>query len=269
MTDLEPPDFTALGRAAALGWGARYALRGARLVITHPSTWGYVLAPIALVGSAFLFGSGFLWWFVGWVTSFLWSPGPDTGAVAVVLYVLALWAVRLSLVGALLVTTYLLAGIVATPFNDRLSDHVERTIVGSRSDPWLLDRFLVDLFWSVTHSLLSLSIYLAAMSVLLLVNLIPGVGNAVSVVVGALVSAAFFAREAMDGSFSRRRLGYLEKWRIVARHWPLTLGFGLVVAGAMWLPLLNFVVLPMSVVGGTLLFCHLERAGLVPAPPEA
>jgi CysZ protein len=273
VTDLEPPDFASLTTLQQVGWGARYALRGARIIVGHPSLWGYVLAPVALMGTAFVMGSGFVLWFVGWVTSWVWVPGPDTSATAALLYTVALWGLRLGLVASLLLLLYLTAGLIATPFNDRLSDQIERKLLRTGAEEWTFDQFLRDLGWSLAHSALSLVVYLLVMGVLLLLNLLPGVGSAVAFVVGSGVSAAFFAREAMDGSFSRRRMGYLEKWRMVMAHWPLTLGFGLCVSAAMWLPLLNFLVLPMSVAGGTVLFCHLERAGrtrpnLLPEVPD-
>ncbi len=261
MTDLDAPDFAALTRPQQLSWGARYALRGARIVAGHPQLWGYVLAPVVLMAAAFVLGSAFILWFVPFVTGLLWVPGPDTQPTTVFLYWTALWTVRIVLVGALLLSLYLTAGLVATPFNDRLSDQVERRILRTTDEEVLFRQFVRDLMWSVAHSALSLTVYLLVMGLLLLLNLLPGIGSAVSFVVGALVSAMFFARESMDGSMSRRRMGYFEKWRVLAHVWPYALGFGAVVSVAMWVPLLNFLVLPMSVAGGTALFCHLERAG--------
>jgi CysZ protein len=268
VTDLEPPDFASLTRWSQVTWGARYALRGARIVVSNPPVWGYVLAPAALMGTAFVFGAFLVVWLVGLVTGWLWVPGPDAAAWVVVTYSIALWTLRLGLVAGLGLFLYLVAGLVATPFNDRLSDFVERRILKTSSEDVPLDRFLKDLVWSITHSALSLVIYLAVMVVLLLLNLVPGVGSVLGFGVGSVVSAAFFTREAMDGSLSRRRLGYLDKWRVVADNWAITLGFGLVVSAAMWLPLLNFLILPMSVAGGTALFCHLERAGQIRFPRE-
>lgn len=262
MTDLEPPDFLALSRAQQVAWGARYAVRGARIVAGAPSLWGYVLAPVVLMATAFVSGAGLILWLVPIVTGWVWAPGPDTDAGLALLYWIALWTVRLGLVGGLMLGLYLVAGLVATPFNDRLSDQVERRILRTSTEADVTRaQFLRDLFWSVVHSGVSLGIYLVAMGFLLVLNLLPGLGSALSFAGGAVVSAAFFTREAMDGSMSRRRMGYVEKWRLIQRIWPFVLGFGAVVGVAMWVPLLNFLILPMSVAGGTALFCHLERAG--------
>ena len=196
------------------------------------------------------------------MTGWFWAPGPETAPLVALLYTAALWSLRLSIVGGLLVGLYLAAGLVSTPFNDRLSEEIERRILRTAPEGGSSRRqFLRALFWSFTHSAVSLAIYLTAMGLLLLLNLLPGVGSAISFVGGVTVSAAFFTREAMDGPMSRRAMGYVEKWRLVARVWPFALGFGAVVSLGMWLPLLNFLILPMSVAGGTALFCHLERAG--------
>lgn len=258
------PDLDTLSLPRRFLWGARYALYGARIVVTHPTLWWTVVVPVVLTLMMFVLG----FWAIGvllpWLTTFVWVPGPHHATWVWILYEVVLWTFRLSVAVALGVLLYFTAGLIATPFNDRLSERVERVVLGWRSDPVPLSQTLADLWWSLVHSLLSLVIYLLVLTVAFVLNLVPGVGNAASFALGSLASGLFFAREAMDGSFSRRRMSYARKWRIVMRHWPLALGFGLCVSLAMWVPFLNFLVLPMSVAGGTLMYCHLEAAGQLP-----
>lgn len=248
---------------ARVVWGARYAVYGVRIVATHPSVWWMIVVPMLVTIGLFVFGFWGLGVVLPWLTTFLWTPRPEHAAWVWMTYRVVLWTFRLSVAVALAVLLYLTAGLVATPFNDLLSQRVEREVLGTTDERTPLGRALVDLFWSIVHSALSLTVYLAVMLVAFLFNLVPGVGSAVSFVVGALASGMFFSREAMDGCLSRRRMTYARKWRVVAAQWPVALGFGLTVSLLMWIPFLNFLALPMSVAGGTLMFCHLERDGRV------
>lgn len=45
---------------------------------------------------------------------------------------------------------------------------------------------------------------------------------------------------------------------------PMGLGYGVVLTAALAVPLANFLVVPVGAVAGTLLFCDLVRAGVVP-----
>jgi CysZ protein len=76
-------------------------------------------------------------------------------------------------------------------------------------------------------------------------------------------TALFLSREMMDGPMSRRRYRFRRKLRIVRSQLPLMLGFGMACAGLLWVPLLNFVFMPVSIVGGTLLFLTIESNGFI------
>lgn len=260
------PDLDRLTTSQRFAWGARYAVLGARILATHPTLWWTVAVPVVITLLLFVLGFWGIAVLLPWVTTFVWVPGPHHPGWVWWLYEIVLWTFRLSVAVALGVGLYMTAGLIATPFNDRLSERVESVVLGWRHPPVPLAQMLTDVAWSLLHSVLSLAIYLAVLLVAFLLNLLPGIGSAASFLLGTTASGLFFAREAMDGCFSRRRMRYRHKWRIVVRHWPLSLGFGLCVSLGMWIPFLNFLVLPMSVAGGTLLFCHLESAGQL--PPE-
>ncbi|MCB9689590.1 MAG: EI24 domain-containing protein [Alphaproteobacteria bacterium] len=259
------PDLDTVSLPGRFLWGARYALYGARIVVTHPSLWWTVIVPVFLTLMMFVLG----FWSIGvllpWLTTFVWVPGPHHAKWIWIAYEIVLWTFRLSVAVALGVLLYFTAGLVATPFNDRLSERVERVVLGWRGETVSLGQMLRDLWWSFVHSVLSLVVYLAVLFVAFLLNLLPGIGSVASFLLGSIASGLFFTREAMDGSFSRRRMSYRYKWRVVLRHWPMALGFGLCVSLAMWVPFFNFLVLPMSVAGGTLMYCHLEAAGQLPS----
>jgi CysZ protein len=53
------------------------------------------------------------------------------------------------------------------------------------------------------------------------------------------------------------------------RRLTLALGFGAALYVMLWVPVLNFFLMPVAVVAGTLLYRALRQAGAVSGPPEA
>jgi uncharacterized protein involved in cysteine biosynthesis len=136
--------------------------------------------------------------------------------------------------------------------------------LGPYDEPFSWRQTLGDLKNSVIHSALSLGLWLSVMIASLVLNLLPVAGSVLSFAIGVAATTMFVARESMDGAMSRRRMRYRHKLRVIVAHPWLMLGFGLVVATLLWIPLLNFVILPMAVAGGTVMFCQLEKLRLVP-----
>ena len=102
-----------------------------------------------------------------------------------------------------------------------------------------------------------LLIYLAVMLPLLLINLIPGLGGAVYAVAAWLVTAYFLALEFLDYPLDRRGLSLKEKSRYVRSLGLGWLGFGSAVLVIGLVPVVNFTLLPLAAMGGTLVY--LER----------
>jgi uncharacterized protein involved in cysteine biosynthesis len=76
---------------------------------------------------------------------------------------------------------------------------------------------------------------------------------------GLVLSALFFAFDGFNEPLHRRAAGFGAKWRFVLAHGAESLGFGTAVALLMAIPLVNLIVTPVSVVGGTLLYVELTR----------
>jgi CysZ protein len=244
--------------------GMRYPWRGVRLVAGHRELWPFVVAPAILLASLLLGAAAIAWVVGGLLLAWLWSPAPDAPFTTHALWMLAALAIRLTLTGLAAVALYLTASIIGSPFLDRLSQEVEFLALGHRDPPSSLRTATRDLLSSVWHSALSLVVWLALMAVCAALNIAPLVGSAISFALATTGTALLLAREAMDGTMSRRRMSYAHKVRVVFANLGPALGFGLVHTVVLWIPIVNLAVLPMAVAGGTLLYCDLERAGLVP-----
>jgi CysZ protein len=246
--------------------GTRFALLGMRVVASRPWWWGYLLAPLAILLTFFVGAALVSWTSVGWLMGAIWTPGPESSWWMSGAWVTLGVIVRLVLVGLVGLVLYFLAGLVATPFNDRLSDKVERMMLGQYEEPFSWRVLMGDLANSLAHSSLSLALWFTVMVCAFFLNLLPIVGSVLSLFVGTVATAVFMGRESLDGCMSRRRMSYGHKYRLILSQFPLVFGFGLVGSVLLWIPFLNFVMLPIAVVGGTLLYCELERQGLVPDP---
>jgi CysZ protein len=262
----DPPDLASLGAARRFGWGLRYAWWGVRLVLTRTALWPYVAAP-ALITILLFAGAGSVAWLgIGFLMDLVWTPGPHTAVwleAAWIALGLFLRAFALVTVG---VALYLVAGLLATPFVDKLSEHVETLVLGPYDEPFSVRVMMGDLGLSVAHTVLSMALWAVLMGGAFALNVVPVAGQALSFVAGALATAFLVTRESMDGALSRRRMRYGHKLRVIAGQPALTMGFGLAAGALLWVPFLNFLVLPMTAAGGTLLLCHLEQQGLVPPP---
>lgn len=246
--------------------GIRFAMEGGRVVAARPWLWGYLLAPITILLSFFALTALVSWPTIGWLMGLIWTPSPSSGWLLSWLWATFGVVIRLALLGAVGIVLYFVAGLVATPFNDRLSDEIERMTLGSYEEPFSFRVLVGDLANSLAHSALSLAIWLTVMTCSFFLNLLPVVGSVLSLLIAIVATAIFLGRESMDGCMSRRRMSYRHKYQVVLSQLPLVMGFGLVASALLWIPFLNFVMLPVAVVGGTLMYCELERQGLVPDP---
>ena len=258
------PDFASRGALSNWFLGVSYAFGGIRFVMSHSALWKYLVIPTFIAALVFIGALVVTWQYVPVLMAEVWMPGPEAPWLLQVIWyamTLLLRAFAFLLVG---VTMYFSAGIIAIPFNDRLSDHVEELCLGPYEDPFSWANTFVDVSQSVIHSMLSLFIYLFLMALFVFLELFPGFGSAIHLALGTLVTALFLTRETMDGALSRRRMGYRHKLRVLTSNFAVCLGFGMAASALLWIPLLNFVFLPMMVSGGTMLYAHLELRGRVP-----
>jgi uncharacterized protein involved in cysteine biosynthesis len=258
------PALQGAGRVRRLLTGMSYPLLGVRLVLTHAATWPYLVAPVLINAAVFLTAAFVAWHGIALAMGLVWAPGAESGWFVHVAWYATAFLLRALAFLVIGVALYFTAGLVAIPFNDRLSEHVETLCLGPYEESFDWRVLLVDVLQSVAHSALSLVLWLGVMAPLFLLQLVPVAGSVLHFVLGTLVTSLFLAREMMDGCLSRRRMGYGHKLRVIRANGWVALGFGLVAAGMLWVPLLNFALLPMVVAGGALLYCHLETLGLVP-----
>jgi CysZ protein len=251
--------------------GLTYPFRGARVVyLQKPGLvryWGIpILATLLLIGAIF-WGSFSVH---DAIVEAIWTTPTSAGfwaGVARFFHSVLEWIVGIMVALGGLVVLSLVTNVIAAPFNDALSEAVERLETGAEGVKFSLKILLRDLVRTVGLELTKLTLYVAIMGPLFLLSLLlPAVGQILYSVFGFMVTAIYFAIDYIDWPASRRNRGLRYRFSVLRRNfWPM-FGFGTGVWLFLFVPFVNLLFMPAAVAGGTLLFLELENAN---EPPSA
>lgn len=243
--------------------GISYALRGMRFVyLQHPGLARYWIFPIAITAAAIFavfYGAGSLYDDVG---AAVWSLLPESWSEAsgfVGWLVSALrWSIELiaglliTLLGLVLVV--LLSSVVAAPFNDALSEAVERILTGGAAPAFSFKRMLADIGRTIRIEIGKVLLYALIVGPLFLSSFfIPGVGQLISLV-GFALTAVFLGVDYIDWPAARRDWSVRDRVAFTRRQLPAVAGFGTGVWVLLFIPIVNLLFMPAAVAGGTMLF---------------
>lgn len=247
--------------------GFAYPLRGWRFLFAHPSLIRFWIWPI-FITFVCLVGVGYGAWHLHEdVVNLFWSAPDGDGWLASVLAFLrgALSFVMGILLFAFgLVLVVLIASPIAAPFNDALSQAVEKVEAGNEAPPFALGAVLRDLLRTVAFEAGYIGIMLTTFVLSLVV---PVLGPAVHTVFGFVVTASYWALSYIDWPAARRGLSLGRRIGLVRAQFVTMFGFGCAVWLMLFVPLLNLFFMPAAVAGGTLLVLDLERTGALDASP--
>jgi CysZ protein len=244
--------------------GAGLPLRALHLLARNPTTWPFIWAPVLLTAAGLIYGLTLGWKVSGALLGLLWHA-PASGW-----FIVGLWQlvhVALYLLGVLF-DTLALPQVLGAPLNDLLSARVEVITLGETEAGLGLKRLAREMWASAVASLVRLLRFGLIQALLLLLNLVPG-GQAVYPVAAFVWSALWLAQQYLDLTMSRHLYSPAETRAALRGVRPLSLGFGLVLAGIFLVPLANLFLVPLGVASGSLLYCDLLREGKVLAPGSA
>ncbi|MCA1960588.1 MAG: EI24 domain-containing protein [Desulfomonile sp.] len=232
-----------------------YVLRGAMFVWKNRVLWKLAAAPLMISALVLTLGYVLLYYFLSDMVHGVMS---DQWYWRIVYYVLAF------LVGVLLLVLFFflftrVASALAAPFNEVISERTEQIATGVASEtPFSFAALIKDSARGIAHAFKILAVYVALLVAALLLWLIPAAGPVLFSAATILISSYMFAYEYLGYPMDRRRYSFREKRRFLRTRLKSALGFGvgnLVVAS---IPLVNVLLIPAAVAGGTLLFLELE-----------
>lgn len=236
--------------------GFKLAMGSVRYLSKTPALWPSAAIPAVITSALFFVSAGLGLYFSGDIFEWIWSKPLN--------WLAFLWWIGRVLFAVLSVAVgymvaVVLGSIFAGPFNDILSQRIERRVQGRAhlgADD--LKANIRGIIRGTLHSLGNLAAMVVFMTPVMLLNLIPGVGSLAASAIGLVVSSHFLAFEFMDWSLERRNYGWREKWGRVLEERPVALGFGLGTSLLLWIPVINFAAMPVAVIGGTVLALELD-----------
>jgi uncharacterized protein involved in cysteine biosynthesis len=250
---------------AELAAGFRLPWTGARLLLRERRLWAPALVPLLLSLGAFAAAVSALVAFAGPLHRALtaWMPVPVASDGLSWLWVgparlgLALLGMALFLAAAAigLAVVYGLAGLLASPFHDALAARVERLVTGREPGPAATGPggMLRDAARALREELRRMLFFASrALPLAALGWLLP---PAQLVTAPALLGLTlwFLPLDYASYCLDRRRFSFAQKRRWLRARAPSSLGFGAAALLAYLIPGANLVVMPLLVVGGTLL----------------
>jgi CysZ protein len=243
--------------------GATYPWRGLRFLLPRTELWPWAAGPFFITLWMIL---GALWgaiWYGDDLLALLWTR-PELQAsstLEIVLWDTVANSLRLAVFIVAAVAAWILGNMLASPLYDVLAEKTEGLLLDRPEHAFDWRIALGDAWMSIRHSALGLILYAAVMGPLFLLNLVPGAGSVLYTVLSSVATVFFIARELMDIPLSRRRTPFVAKLRWIASHKALLAGMGAMCMVLLMVPLVNFFSMPIAVMGGTLMYCHLDREG--------
>ena len=155
-----------------------------------------------------------------------------------------------------------LAVIIAGPFLGNLSRKVEA--LETREAPVDPRSFTQGLLNGIKREFRKLGYYLPRLLLVLLITLIPVI-NIIAPIIWFGFGAWIMAVQFCDYPTENRNLPFADTLERLRRHRGAALGFGGCVTLMLAIPLVNFLVIPIAVAGGTLLWHTLEESA-APVP---
>ncbi|MBZ2189918.1 sulfate transporter CysZ [Alcanivorax sp. JB21] len=242
--------------------------RSARLALS-PGLRPWVILPV--LANALLFGTAY-WWagstLAGWVGALLagWALegwlaflNPLISLLAGLLQLL-IWLVLLALMASTF--TYVVQ-LVAAPFMGFLASATDQRQHGPLGLSTPPDEGLVAMAWRTTKREVRKTWYWLWRALLLLVlvgvlSLIPGL-NLIAPVIWFLWSGWMLGVQYIDYGADNRLVPFSETLAQLRGKRALVTSFGAMVLGLTMLPLINLVIMPIAVIGGTLLWLEHGR----------
>lgn len=167
------------------------------------------------------------------------------------------WVIAVLLTVILVFFSFTVVGnLIASPFNDLLSERTEALLTGSDIDEAFSWRqFFSDAGKSILMEARKMWVFVLVMLMILPLNLVPGIGNAVYTMLALGLTLFFLCVEYLSFVMVRKHQFFQEQRQFIFSRKFLMLGFGCGVLAVLAIPLFQFFCIPLAVIGATRLWC--------------
>lgn len=238
--------------------GFSYPLRAVKFFQRQPGLLKYLAIPFfinLLVFTATVYFGLDL--FQGMLDTY--APSPDVW-YGVLLYYLA-WTVALLLTTVIVFFTFTVIGnLIASPFNELLSERTEVLISGKQNEePFTLSRFWKESCNAIIVEIKKMAVFVVCMLLLFGINFIPGIGSLFYAVLAPAFTLFFLAVEYLAFVLMRKQMSFSAQRRYIFNSPILMLGYACGVFCMLAIPFVQFFCIPLAVVGATLLWCDFPQ----------
>jgi CysZ protein len=236
--------------------GFFYPFRAGKFIKGHPVLLKYIIVPF-LINVVLL--SGAVYWGLSFFNTIVVHYIPQGEAWYWVILSYFLWTLAVLMTMVLVFFGFTVTGaIIASPFNDILSEKTEELLTGiPNEEPFVFKVFLKDAMQTVMDESKKIIIFVILMLLLLPLNLLPG-GTLLYSILSVLLTIFFLVVEYTGYVFYRKHLTFKDQRRYISAHKLVMLGFGTGVMGVLGVPFLQFFCIPLGVVGATQLWHDLS-----------
>ena len=252
--------------AANFSRGFFAPFRSVRLLRSNPRLVQYILIPF-LINSIVFSAAVYLGldFFGSTVVEYI--PQGEAWYWSVVYWLL--WVIALLLTAVLVFFSFTVVGnLLASPFNDLLSERTEEVLSGDLNDePFSVGRFLRDALQTILMEAKKMSLFVVAMLLILPLNLLPGFGNSIYTLLAISLTLFFLCFEYLGFVLVRKHQFFREQKSYIFSRKFLMLGFSCGVMALLAIPFFQLFCIPLAVIGVTRLWC--EEEGLIKCDQDA
>jgi len=234
--------------------GGGYAVRALHL-LSEKKLRAFVLIPLII--NILLFSGALYVMFnqlPAWISSWLSVLPSFLSFLEYILY--PLFAVT-----AMLVVYYsfsIIANIIAAPFNGILSERVEQMLAGREVAEESWKELLAIIPQSIAREFAKLAYYIPRVLLLLVLSFIPGI-NLFAPIFWFLFGAWMMAIQYCDYPMDNNKVTFKQMLTLLKKQRMTSLGFGGLVQLGMMVPILNFIMMPVAVIGATIYWVEEHR----------
>jgi len=238
-------------------YGFFYPFKCIKLFFIYPKLIAYSIVPMVI--NLIIYGTIFYFTFQ-WITGKA-NDSIDISNTNFLIEIIKTFLKVFTFLLVILVCYFLFiifGGIVAAPFNERISRLVEIKFFHHRTSNEL--PFLKDAVISIKEELKKVLFYLSVLIPLFFINFIPMIGSTISIVVGTPFSFFYNALDYLDYPMTRSMRTFRQKLQVVDSQRSLSLGFGCMAFLLTVIPVVNVLMNPLLVAAGTSLY-HEKKYG--------
>ena len=156
-----------------------------------------------------------------------------------------------------------LPNLILAPLQDPISEATEAACGQFEAPPFSVRAMVRGIQASLIHTGFRLFFMLLGLLVLAPLNFVPVIGSFAWWLLSSLWSMFWLSAEYLSGPMSRHLYRFSSVIRALRQRLALAMGFGGGLFILLWVPVLNFFLMPIAIVAATLLFRALRDIGVV------